>query len=292
MASSADVRAARGCGARLAAAPGRNRRPSHPSKSRVTRSKETPVLDAPATHQLPLWSDGRGPGEWTLRESRRARRLSVRVMLSGRVEVVVPPGTPPRAIERFVSTHRDWIERKRADLQRVALPPDPFPPERVVFSGGAEVWRVHVAGGERRRVRVVPTSHGILHLEGDARSPREVHAALRGWLVVHARDRLGEALAQCARDMGARYQRMSIRRQRTRWGSCSVHGTISLNCCLLFQRPEVVRYLLVHELAHTRHMNHSRRFWTAVAEYCADYRALDRELLDGWRRVPSWVFGD
>lgn len=258
----------------------------------MTRPKETSLLDPPATHQLPLWSDGRGPGQWIVRESRRARRLSVRVMLSGRVEVVVPPGTLPRTVERFVTTHRDWIERKRADLQRVALPPEPFPPERLVFCGGDEVWHVHVAGGARHRVRAVTHAPGLIALQGDARSPREVHGALRAWLMEFARARLGDALARCAREMDARYQRMSIRRQRTRWGSCSVHGTISLNCCLVFQRPEVVRYLLVHELAHTRHMNHSRRFWGAVAEHCADYRALDRELLDGWRRVPSWVFGD
>ena len=58
------------------------------------------------------------------------------------------------------------------------------------------------------------------------------------------------------------------------------------------QRPAVVRYLLIHELVHTMHMNHSRRFWQRVARHCPDYESLDRELLDGWRRVPSWVFGD
>ena len=114
----------------------------------------------------------------------------------------------------------------------------------------------------------------------------------RAMLLERGRVVLGEALASCARELGFEYARVSVRRQRSRWGSCSVRGTISLNCCLLFQRPEVVRYLLIHELAHTRHMNHSRRFWQCVARYCPDYRALDRELLDGWRRVPSWVFGE
>ena len=83
-----------------------------------------------------------------------------------------------------------------------------------------------------------------------------------------------------------------IRRQRSRWGSCSTRGTISLNCCLMFQRPQVVRYLMIHELSHTVQMNHSRRFWQTVSRHCPDYRRLDRELLDGWRRVPSWVFAD
>ena len=81
-----------------------------------------------------------------------------------------------------------------------------------------------------------------------------------------------------------------IRRQRSRWGSCSVRGTISLNVCLLFQRPEVVDYLIVHELTHVRHMNHSARFWQAVEQHCPDWRMLDRELVEGWRHVPRWVF--
>jgi predicted metal-dependent hydrolase len=60
----------------------------------------------------------------------------------------------------------------------------------------------------------------------------------------------------------------------------------------MFQRPQVVRYLMIHELSHTVQMNHSRRFWQTVSRHCPDYRRLDRELLDGWRRVPSWVFAD
>jgi predicted metal-dependent hydrolase len=90
--------------------------------------------------------------------------------------------------------------------------------------------------------------------------------------------------------MGVEPGRLQIRCQRTRWGSCSRRGTISLNVCLLFQTPEVLRYLMIHELAHLRHMNHSARFWSDVARHEPDWRALDRELLQGWRRVPSWMF--
>jgi predicted metal-dependent hydrolase len=119
-----------------------------------------------------------------------------------------------------------------------------------------------------------------------------VRQLLLKWLIGHARAVLDAALNECSRDLGFAYDRVIVRRQRTRWGSCSARGTISLNCCLLFQRREVMRYLLVHELAHTRHMNHSRRFWQCVAEHCPAHRALDRELLDGWRHVPPWVFGE
>ena len=60
--------------------------------------------------------------------------------------------------------------------------------------------------------------------------------------------------------------------------------------CLLFLRPPVVRYLLLHELCHTRHMNHSAKFWALVESCEPDYRALDQELLRGWQHVPGWMF--
>ena len=89
--------------------------------------------------------------------------------------------------------------------------------------------------------------------------------------------------------MNCGFQRLQIRLQRSRWGSCSRQGTISLNGCLLFQRPQVVRYLLVHELAHRQHMNHGPRFWALVAEHEPEWRTLDRELVHGWRQVPRWA---
>ena len=126
-------------------------------------------------------------------------------------------------------------------------------------------------------------------ISGDVGPPQQLKDALRRWLVARAHTVLSDHLADCAREFGFTYERLGIRRQRTRWGSCSTRGTISLNCCILFQPPEVLRYLLIHELSHTRHMNHSRAFWQCVARCCPDYRKLDRQLLDGWRRVPSWV---
>jgi len=242
------------------------------------------------TSQLSLWSEEDPEQSWIVRESRRARRLAVRVFRTGRVEIVTPPRTSRAAVEHFVARHRRWIERKRAEARRHGELRAPFPPAEISLDGCAQIWRVHVAGG-RGRLRA-QVGAGMLTLAGDPTNVRALREALQRWLIEHAREVLGEMLRQCARELGFRYQKSVVRRQRTRWGSCSARGTISLNCCLLFQRPEVVRYLLIHELAHTRHMNHSRRFWQCVAEHCPDHRGLDRELLDGWRRVPSWVFDD
>jgi predicted metal-dependent hydrolase len=123
-------------------------------------------------------------------------------------------------------------------------------------------------------------------------APDELSArnALRGWLKAAAEARLAPQLLQLASDLKYSVSRVAIRCQRTRWGSCSTRGTVSLNCSLVFLRPEVVHYLFVHELAHTKHMNHSPSFWRLVEKLEPNFRLLDRELLAGWRTVPGWVF--
>ena len=223
-----------------------------------------------------------------IRVSARARRLSIRVYPDARVECVVPPRARPREIEAFIATHREWITSRRAMALRNRPEPQPFPPATIDLRMSGEQWQVHVAthGGS---ARVRESAAEILHLSGPSAKMR---VALRAWLLRAARTRLEPRVAAIARAMGVNYLQISIRRQRSRWGSCSARGTISLNCCLLFQRPEVVDYLLVHELTHVKHMNHSVRFWQAVERHCADWRALDRELVQGWRHVPRWVFSE
>jgi predicted metal-dependent hydrolase len=158
-------------------------------------------------------------------------------------------------------------------------------PQAIAFALTGERFEVEWRNGKARAVE----QHGgriIVH------APDEVGAltSMQRWLKSAAGDRLVPRLMQLAADLNYSIARVAIRCQRTRWGSCSTRGTLSLNCSLVFLRPEVVRYLFVHEMAHTKHMNHSAAFWHLVEQLEPDYRCLDRELLDGWRTVPLWVF--
>lgn len=230
-----------------------------------------------------------------VRVSARARRLSIRVYPDARVEVVVPPRARPREIERFVTTHRQWIDDKRAQALRHRPAPQAFPPAFVELALTGERFRLVPVGG-RGIPRIIGVGEPgaperILRLSGEA-AERPIRRALRRWLMAQARERLAPRVAALAAATGVVFSRVSIRRQRSRWGSCSVRGTISLNCCLLFQRREVVDYLIIHELMHVKHMNHSARFWQSVERHCAAWRELDRELVQGWRHVPGWVFSD
>jgi len=229
------------------------------------------------------------------RISARARRISIRVYPDARVEVVVPPRARPRDIEHFVSSQREWIDARRAQALRNKPEPQPFPPGSIEFAATGERWRLLLAGGSGR-IRVLERGapgdvERVLEIRG-AVSDRGLRTALRAWLKRAAAERLEPRVEAQSVKTGVRYSKVAIRRQRSRWGSCSARGTISLNLCLLFQRPGVVDYLVIHELMHVKHMNHSPRFWAAVETHCAEWRSLDRELLGGWRTVPRWVFSD
>jgi len=247
-----------------------------------------PLTDAEQkSQQLTLWDFDHSEHSWSVRQSARARRLSVRVFRHGGVEIVVPPRTSPQRVSTFVSEHREWIERQR----RRSAPPQhwPLPPALLELSALGERWNcLSCPGAGRARIRALVS--GELQLLGAIGQAEALRRALVGWLSQHALRRLEAPLRALAAEMGVEPQRLQVRCQRTRWGSCSRHGTISLNVCLLFQTPEVLRYLMIHELVHLRHMNHSPRFWADVARHEPHWRSLDRELLQGWRRVPSWIF--
>jgi predicted metal-dependent hydrolase len=222
-----------------------------------------------------------------IRESARCRRLLIRVHDTAQVEVVVPEGTPLRLVEQFVGSHLPWIATRVARARARSRPHEPFPPETVNLVAIGEQWRVE-SGPARGRACLRAREEGVLELGSEGAMERQ-RAALRRWVVGRAREVLPQWLAEVAELHGLRYCGTQIRLQRTRWGSCSSSGRVSLNAALLFQSPDVLRYLLVHELAHTRHMNHSRRFWSLVAECEPHYRRLDAELRRGWRNVPQWL---
>jgi predicted metal-dependent hydrolase len=113
--------------------------------------------------------------------------------------------------------------------------------------------------------------------------------ALRGWLLDEADYHLVPWLKREAQVVGHRPARVQVRLQRTRWGSCSNSGTVSLNAALLFLEPALVRYLFIHELCHLIALNHSRKFWSAVRQYEPEYEALDRRLTEAWHEIPLWA---
>jgi predicted metal-dependent hydrolase len=245
-----------------------------------------------AATQLTLFNEADEPDSmsgFSVRESGRARRLSIKVYPRGRVEVVVPKRTRPADVAAFVEEHREWIRKARAQFA-ADHPPEPFAlPSSVRLPGIERHFCVRYErddGGSGIRYRV---SGNTVILFGKTSDEMQCVAALKRWMTALAKKEYLPRLRALSAMTGNSFRRMHVRGQKTCWGSHSSRGTISLNYCLMFLSPAHLRYVMVHELCHARHMNHSQRFWRLVASFEPDYRKLDKELNNSWKHIPTWV---
>jgi hypothetical protein len=224
----------------------------------------------------------------SIRESGRARYLTLRMKPPHTLELVVPRGTHAREVTAFVHAHRQWIEDARRELAARGPLRTEGLPTQIELKAIGERWRVEYRHDATKRTRY--RSYGTT-LEVSVRDAqrRDAPAALRGWLLDHAERHLAPWVMRESGVVGHRPSSVQVRLQRTRWGSCSTSGTVSLNAALLFVAPEVVRYLLVHELCHFISLNHSHKFWRAVGSFEPDYEALDRRLAAAWDEIPHWA---
>jgi predicted metal-dependent hydrolase len=226
-----------------------------------------------------------------VRRSRRAQRLSLRVFPHGVVEVVAPERAGEASIRRFVHEHADWIARTRRYFQAVHAPTSFDPPREIALVAAGERWTVDYRRGARHLHQRLAPGGGQLVLDGPD-DPCWQRQHLRAWLMDRARRVLPPWLERVSAESGLEYAGATVRRQRSRWGSCSVRRTISLNCALLFLEPALVRHLFLHELAHTRHLNHSRSFWRLLERLSPEFETRERQLSEAWRLVPGWVSYD
>jgi predicted metal-dependent hydrolase len=225
-----------------------------------------------------------------LRSSTRARRLILRFLNADTLELVLPDGARPKQVADFLVKNAAWIREAR---ERQAACPEERGlglPSRIHLPAIQELWQVQgifAQGTTKVRLTERPPSR-LLELHGSIDQPHLWSALLQTWLKNKANLVLVPWLERIANRTGLDYRRVTVRLQRSRWGSCSSRQHINLNARLLLVAPELVDYLLIHELCHTRELNHSSRYWRLVERHCPDYKALDRKLNVVSRELPQW----
>ena len=208
---------------------------------------------------------------------RRARRYILRVRPDGTLRVTVPRGGSRREAEAFVAENQKWIERER---QRVGLEHAP-----ARWYAGSEIF----LRGASVPIELAQSADGVVISYGDRRivtkDAADVRAAVEADLRQAARVELIPRLHELASQHGLNAGAVTIRNQRSRWGSCARNGNIALNFRLVQMPPEIRDYVLIHELMHLRQQNHSRRFWRLVAAACPAFRDAERWLRTSGRSL-------
>jgi predicted metal-dependent hydrolase len=199
--------------------------------------------------------------EYRIRRSPRARRVRVTVDADGSVTVTLPRRAPEKAAADAVKELAPWIARRRRTLARVAAEIARMP--GTVPYLGTDLALVPQPGRERVHRR----GDVLLVPDGDPR------AALERFYRRAARAEVAPRLDAATARAGSRYAGLTIRGQRTRWASCSSDGKMSFNWRLLLAPPEILDYVVEHEVCHLEVMDHSPRFWALLESRAPEWRA-------------------
>jgi predicted metal-dependent hydrolase len=212
---------------------------------------------------LPLWGDlvpqpvHRSRPEFVIRRSARARRGHLTVTEDGEALVVMPLGASDRDAAALFEKHRDWVARQQAKVEERRI--------KLALRPSLAAGRVLIVNGEARKVRV----------SNDAERD-----ALERQLKKEARDVFKARIRARSKEMDVRPTSLQVRDQKSRWGSASKDGAMSLSWRLILCPPEILDYLVVHELAHLRYGGHGKRFWGLVNKHYANSAQARKWLND------------
>ena len=232
------------------------------------------------------------PIDYRLVVSARARRLTLRVEPGRGVIVTAPKRFPKRDIPKFIESNRAWIDNALKEIE-LATPAvyRQWPPQNLNLQALSEVWNLEFSSNlpnESVSEGMAQNTH-TLHLIADASDKTAVATEIAGRLMSTARVVLPPMLAAHAARHGLSYSKVQVRGQRSVWGSYSSTGTLSLNYKLLFLPPELVDYVLLHELAHTLYLDHSAKFWQQLEKLHPNARATDKRMAKAGKEVPPWL---
>ena len=223
---------------------------------------------------------GNPPVEITLRRTKAARRVSLRVSaLDGRVTLSMPKSMATAEALAFAEEKADWIRKHLARRLDDVVP----------GVGGSVLYRGQEVAIRAGGVRKAVFADGVLIVPD---SPAMATARIKAFLRLAARDRLTVASRAYAARLGQGFGKISLRDTRSRWGSCSAKRDLMYSWRLIMAPPEVLDYVAAHEVSHLVEMNHSPAYWQVVAGIFPDYAAPRAWLRQNGQSLHRYRFDD
>jgi predicted metal-dependent hydrolase len=229
------------------------------------------------TPAISIHVGGRAVQVWP-QVSERARRVRIAVKPGPKVVLSYPSHTSPAAALAFLKDNLAWLEKALARARPVQASLVTHFEKFPWVTLGDRLWELSVESGGRTKVQLLQEFDKIvLTLPSEAPEAGAARAVRR-----LAETGLNLAVERLATRVGVQVEQVSVRDQTTRWGSCSASGVLSLNWRLILLPPLIHDHVILHELAHRRHMDHSDNFWRQLAAWDKDWRHHDRELTKRW----------
>ena len=201
--------------------------------------------------------------------NRRQKHIRLRISSGGQITVSAPAGTSRAKIQSILRHKEGWLASKILETARALEQNNPS--KRIHVDGLP--YRVDFQVSDQVTYRLdIDHDRQCILITGPEQNPSHITSLLERWLRREAKQRLIAHAQFVSREVGIGYKKLFLRNQKTRWGSSSTLGNISLNWRTVMIPKPVQRYLIIHELVHQRHMNHSAQFWRKVVHYCPDYK--------------------
>jgi len=207
--------------------------------------------------------------------TKRRKTASIKV-IDGAVQAIVPDQLSDGRIEELIQKRTPWIRQKLRQQSETVIPKSKEYVSGESFTYLGRNCRLKVLSGNNREVKL---KGGYLNVSVSKKSKDgDIRNALIEWYEEHALDRLTEKTNRYAKIMGVSPNSISVRDYKSRWGSCSSKGEISYNWRIIIAPHHIVDYIVVHELCHIKHPNHSPAYWKSVKREISDYEVYRQWL--------------
>jgi hypothetical protein len=215
---------------------------------------------------------------YEIRRSQRAKQTRI-IVSHGKVEVVAPLRASEHKIHQFVQDKQQWIIQTLAKIEANSLHHKKLAP--AVYGHGAEIpyrgasYKLSVLPSKLKRIKIEFGQEFMVHVPETLLvkdHSAEIKEALIRWMKKESKIHVEHFVRLHAERKQLFPQTIKIKTQRSRWGSCGIHNDININWLLIIAPPEVLEYVVVHELCHIKIRNHSAHFWALVGEHLPDYK--------------------
>ncbi len=229
------------------------------------------------------------PPTYTIKKHTRVRHPKLRVSPHKGLEVIVPVRFSLKQLSALLETHKTWIEKKLLNYQHMITQAAMLPTE-IFLPAISQQYTIHYRQIQNERIKIIKRPQNEIVLFGQMNNKILCKKLLLQWIRIQAKQYLIPWLQQLSEQTQLTYQEVNIRSQRSRWGSCSSNKVIHLNDRLLFLPPHLVTHVLLHELCHTVHFNHSNEFWKLLASFDSTWKTNKRELHNFKMNIPAWTY--